>query len=286
MKRNFVLAAATFVAIGLMGNFATAEVIFSDAFERTLGNSDPNGGPFLSAWGTNDNGLSGTVLQPYVTTPTRTSGGGVNQTVQEADADGDNEGVVRFGAASTTYDLTTDANVLAAGGFTVDVDVTRGNSGFAAVFFGLDPATVATTSGGAAFLAVNATADATFLVQNNGGAGRIQFNTFGGGAINFDGIGFDPTVENSVSIAVSAPDGFDAGDVANFAISVNGTFVTDQDVTLDGGFAGNIGFSANTGGALYDNLVVSTLPAVPEPASFVMAGLAALGMIGRRRRSC
>lgn len=194
------------------------------------------------------------------------------------------QGVIRFGAASTTYDLATDADVLAAGGYIVDVDVTRAASGFASIFFGLDPALVSSTDGGAAFLAVNGATDATFLIQDDGGGGgRVQFNTFGGGATNFDNIvGFsDASAQVAVRVIVSAPDGFDAGDTANFAISINGASVTSQDVVLDGTGGGFVGFSANGPGAKYDNLTIS---AIPEPTSLALLGLSGAAVLARRRR--
>lgn len=279
-QRAVAIVAAT-IACGLVSSVATANIILSDAFERTLGNADPNAGTLATDWGSNDNlAAGGAVVQAYATTPTRLTGGGVNSTVQEGNTDGDNEGVIRFGAASTTYNLATDPAVLAGGGYTVDVDITRGPTGFASIFFGLDPSVVSSTDGGAAFLAVNAATDAAFLIQNNGGVGRIQFNTFGGGAINFDNAFADPTAENRFTVTVSAPDGFDSGDVATFSIAANGNLITSQQVTLDGTGAGYIGFSANTGGALYDNLIVR---AIPEPSSIVI-GCLALGGVTLLRR--
>ncbi|QDU71529.1 hypothetical protein [Mucisphaera calidilacus] len=262
------------IAALFTGSTASAAIL-SDAFDRTLGNANPDNGALLSDWGSNDNGLGGSTVQAYALTPTRVSGGGINSTVQ------DGQGVIRFGAASTAYDLTTDPAVLAAGGYVVNVDVTRGSSGFASIFFGLDAATVAATDGGAAFLAVNAVTDATFLIQSNQGAGRVQWNTFGGGSINFDNIaGFDDaTAQVNVEVKVEAPDGFDALDPITISIAVNGTPVTTQNFITDGEGLGYVGFSANTGGAMYDNLVISALP---EPMSASLLALGGLALLRRR----
>lgn len=246
----------------LITTSSTAQVVLlSDAFERTVGNSNPAVSPFESTWGMNDNADGGTITQTYLTTPTRTSGGGVNQTVQEADGIAGNEGVIRFGAISVDYDFAADADVLAGGGFKVEVDITRFSGGFGSMFFGLDPNLVATTSGGAAFLVVNETTDAAFLMQDDGGGSqRVKFIPFGmdneENAVTEDIGGFSD-FPFEVEMDVNAPDGFDAGDTVTYDVNVNGSFVMSQSVVLDGDFGGYLSFSSNSGGALYDNLKIT-----------------------------
>lgn len=253
----------------LLATTSTAQVVLlSDAFERTVGNSNPAVSPFESTWGVNDNADGGTITQTYLTTPTRTSGGGVNQTVQEADGFAGNEGVIRFGAISVDYDFATDADVLAGGGFKVEVDITRFAGGFGSMFFGLDPNLVATTSNGAAFLVVNETTDAAFLMQaepqepgsTETPGQRVKFIPFGmdneENAVTED-IGGFADFPFEVEMDVNAPDGFDAGDTVTYDVNVNGSFVMSQSVVLDGDFGGYLSFSSNSGGALYDNLKIT-----------------------------
>ena len=57
-------------------------LLLSDSFARTTGNANPDNGTLFSDWGSNDNALGGTIVQSYVHTPTRESGG-VEQSVQE-----------------------------------------------------------------------------------------------------------------------------------------------------------------------------------------------------------
>lgn len=272
---------------------ANAEVVLiSDSFSRTVGNSDDTNSPFLSELGSNDNALGGTVVQAYAETPTRTGGGGVNQTVDGSTA------VIDFGAFATTYDVTTDPAVLAGGGYTVAFDFQRGTGGgFLSVFLGYNPASVDSQDGSAAFGPINGqgsptpgTTDAAFLFQNNNGSGRVQFNSFVGGdaddnvTINFDDVYSDNTGnltgQHSALLTVLA-DSFSSGSEATISLAVDGSLVTTQTVTLDGGYAGIIGFSANQGNSRIDNLVIA---AVPEPATAGLAALGAGAVLLRRRR--
>ncbi len=254
---------------------AQPTVLFSDAFERTTGNSEPDPAVQFTDWGDNDNGLGGTETFTWITTPTRGTGGGVDQTVQEANdpADGDNEGVLRFGAVVADYNLATDPNVLAGNGYTIDFDFNRniGGAGFLSFFLGYDPALVASESSGAAFKPINTAGfaeetDHAYILQNNPSVGNFRVQVFEAGAqqdppgdINI--FGPDPANELSASIRVDAPDGFDAGDDVTISLEVDGSPIADatNTFTLDGDFAGYFGFSSNIGGAYIDNLVVTAL---------------------------
>jgi hypothetical protein len=221
-------------------------------------------------------------VQTYLTTPTRDSGGGVNQTVQEGDADlfdgdADNEGLIRFGAIAVDYDLSQDANVLAGGGFTVDFDFRR-PSGFVSFWLGHDPDLVATTEGGAAFGPITSLngADHAYTFQSDElGLGRMQ--VFNGGAqvdLNGDGMINDPpdsdnilnafgdaSLQHSASILVAAPNGLDNGDEVTVSVEVDGVSVPDatHTFTLSNEFGGFLGWSSNAAGSTLDNFIITAL---------------------------
>ncbi|MEM8782794.1 MAG: PEP-CTERM sorting domain-containing protein [Planctomycetota bacterium] len=253
---------------------AQPTVLFSDTFERTTGNSNPDNGDFLSDWGITDNGLGGFESVSYITTPTRDTGGGINQTVQDGNdpTDGDNEGVIRFGAVTPDFDLSLDPNVLAGGGYTVDFDFNRntGGTGFISFFLGFDPDTVATTSGGAAFAPINGGpsvgTDHAYILQSNPSLGNFRVQVFEEGVLQdppgeINIFGPNPQELLSAQVRVEAPDGFDAGDEITVSLIVDGTPIVDATNTaeLDGEFGGYFGFSSNLGSALIDNLVVTAL---------------------------
>lgn len=266
---RFLVYFLTTVACGQA--LAQPLVLLTDTFERTTGVSAPGGDPFLSDWGSNDNGLGGSLVQTYLTTPTRTTGGGVNQTVQEADdpANGENEGVIRFGAISIDYDFASDPNVLAGGGYTVEFDGRRGVSGanFLSFHLGTNPQLIATTSNQAAFLPITSmdAGEHAYLYQR-GDFEDLRMQVFEFGAQldppgNIDFVTADALAEFRTKITVLAPDGFDIGDEITISVEVDDTEVTGatHTVAIAGEYPGYIGWSSNSGAAIIDNLVITAL---------------------------
>jgi len=267
------------------------QVLFSDSFTRTTGNTDPLAGAVDSDWGNNDNAAGGSIVQTYVTTPDRTSGG-VQQTVNGS------EGVLRFGATCIQYDLYSEANVVSAGGYSLQFNFTRlTGTGFVGVFFGAPPASVAAKDGSAAFGPINQltdyanTVEAAFLFQNNADLGRVQTFSYGvqqGG--NIDGA-YDDATAGTIGLHIGRVDvtsatGFGSGQTATFSLFIDGNFVVSQSAVLDGGL-GTFGFTSNQGsavsGGLIDNLVVTVIPE-PGSASLVLLGCLSLYWVRRQRR--
>ncbi len=253
----------------------TPKILLSDQFERVTGNAEPLNGPTLSDWGSNDNALGGSITQTYITTPTRSGGGGVDQTVQEADSaefdgDLDNEGVIRFGTTMVNYDLASDPDVLFGGGYTVEFNFRR-QSNFLSFYFGYDPVDAATTDGGAAFGPVTSgfAAEHAWIFQDDGlGTGRMQVFESGTkldppGDIN-GAFGISTELHHAL-ITVSAPNGFDLGDLVTTEVSIDGTPVTAATHTVgsDGMHFGYIGWSSNSGSAQIDDLIITAFDTAP-----------------------
>ncbi len=276
-------------------SLAQPKLLLSDTFERTTGNTLPANGATLSDWGMNNNSLGGTIQQTYITTPTRTpEAGGVDQTVQDGDdpTNGENEGVIRFGATVVNYNLATDPNVLAGGGYTVEFKgrrtVVTGNN-FLSFFLGTDPNKVATTSPNAAFLPVTSmmAGEHTYLWQKGDFDDlQMQMFEFGGDFEDPPGKIFDVAPfhgdEFTALVTVLAPNGFDVGDQLTISASINGNKIdggaggvagggdggpesgsADHTVTITSAFTGYVGWSANSGSALIDDLKITALGTAP-----------------------
>ncbi|QDU71531.1 PEP-CTERM sorting domain-containing protein [Mucisphaera calidilacus] len=276
MRTACTTATLLVATLGLTANAQTPKVLISDAFERVTGNADPENGPTLSDWGANDNALGGGILQTYITTPTRGGTGGVDQTVQEADGDEfdgdlDNEGVIRFGTTMVDYDLASDPDVLFGGGYTVSFDFRR-LAGFLSFYIGYDPVDAANTDGGAAFGPVTSgfAGEHAWIFQDDGlGTGRMQLFESGNQLLppgDINGAFGISTELHTTLITVSAPDGFDTGDLVTASVSVDGSPVLDATHTVasDGMHFGYVGWSANSGNAQIDNLVIASLDTAPE----------------------
>jgi hypothetical protein len=287
MKTQTAIPAALAAILGAT-TFASATVIMSDNFDgRTNGNAATANGALDSDWGSNNNALSGTVVQTYVTSPDRTAQG-QQQTVQ-----GD-KGILRFGAAATSYDLHSDPTVVANKGYTVQFDFQRLNAaGFVSIFFGAPTASVAAKDGSAAFGPIDQDADyadlveAAFLFQSATVSGvptpRTQVWNFGEQVgTNIDNAWTGLTSVHTVTVDVSAPNGFGAGNTITYTASIDGNAIPGGVVNAisDGGI-GNVGWSSNQGGSSIDNFSVTS---IPEPASLGLLGVGALAM-GRRRRA-
>lgn len=261
------VAVAVLIALPCL---AQPTVLLSDAFERTTGNANPDNGDTYSDWGANDNALGGAIVQTYITTPSRPpQDGGVDQTVQEADdpANGENEGVIRYGVTAVDYNLATDPNVLAGGGYTVEFKGRRIAGGFLSFSLGTDPDLIATTSGGAAFLPVTSlnAGEHGYIYQAGDFADmRMQLFEFGSQLDppgNIDFVTSDATAEFTTVVTVLAPDGFDVGDDLNISVTVDGNEVSAaaHTVTVAGAFPGYVAWSSNSPGALIDDLVITAL---------------------------
>jgi len=284
--RLLSVAAASVVALSLVAGDAAAQVIYSDSFDRTTGSGDPNGNPAgagngASAWEANDNVLGGSVVNTWLVGPAR--GGGANQVTNGSLAS------TIEGGAHYVFDVTS----VAPNGFKVEFDFNRfhpinpGNgNGFLAIGLGADTGAVI---GGGGFVPNNS--DLTLLFQqaagpNSGNMQILEDNVFAGGtAANGDGpVDYgDPTVGHSVQLTlVPASSGaYGSGDTINGSVSIDGGTAYNFSV-LGGTEFGNLAFSSN--GFVhrsYDNLVVT---AIPEPSTLVLAGLAMLAGVGRRRR--
>jgi hypothetical protein len=291
MKRSFIQVLACVAVMVVMTEFASAAVIYSDTFTRTTGSGDPNGNPAgagngFSSWGTNDNGLGGTVSQAYFVGPTNRTGG-ANQTT-----DG-NLGTLISGGTTFGFDATT----VAPNGFRVAFDFNRfhpinpgSGNGFIAVGFGKAVPADPNTYGG---LGAIAGSDFAILFQQStgGNAGNTQFfqddlgaaNTFlpGTGATGPLDYG-SPTATHSVVISLTptTSGAYGDSDVINFSVVVDGGSSYSSTV-LGGDNFGNLAFSANPSVHRYiDNLVVST---IPEPTSSLLIGLGTLVVFAIRR---
>ncbi len=272
----FFVALAAAWSVGLQ---ASAEVIFSDSFDRTTGNADTGAPPVLSSWGANDNALGGASVQTYTM---NTRGGGAQNTTDGSVA------VFRAGASQVDLDL----GPLAPVGYTVAFDFQRATGGgFIAMGIGLDPALIPATGGfnGNAFLfdsgPNSGTVDGAILIQQDNdspGSGRVQLFNAGDSVESIGGAFTDNEAVHSALVTVAAPSGYGAGAVGTLAISIDGGDPLATGITFDGENSGYLSFYSNQVGSTIDNLVVI---AIPEPTSVALGLIAAagFGMTTRRR---
>lgn len=168
------LSLLTLVSL-LAASSSAQTILYSDTFSRTTGSGLPNGHPGgggfgESDWGTNDNGLGGSVTMPYTVGPTRTGDlsnpdSGSANSVTDGSVGSTIEGSARF-----DFDITT----MAPSGFTVEFDFNRFHEphssadpfapgpGFVSVGFGTEDDDV---QGGGAFNVNNA--DLSILFQQD-----------------------------------------------------------------------------------------------------------------------
>lgn len=275
---RLVMPAVVVTAMVSLAGIASAEIIFSDSFDRVRGSGDANGfpGPVNSSdWGDNDNALGGSAVQTYTFDESR--GGGAQQTTDGSVAQ------LIGGAAQVELDL----GPLAPLGYTVAFDfqrVTDGN-GFIAMGIGLDDTDQIENAGGFngnAFLFTNSAngAEAAVLVKQNG-----DVELWDGAAAPAQTIGGfygDPSGVHSALVTVSAPSGYGAGSAGVLSLSIDGSAAASQDITFDGVSSGYLSFYSNLAGGggvirygAIDNLVVT---AIPEPSSLAIAAMACLGI--------
>ncbi len=303
MMNRFILIAGLFTTSALSQinpSARAAIVLFSDTFEsRTNGSGDGNGNPAgtgngSSSWGQNNNALGGTLTPTYITTTSRT--GGANQVVGLNQFDGalGNHGHLSNGAVAFDLGTLLSSSPL---GFTVGFDFDRRT----------DPNSLTTSGGYVAFgLGLN-----SLLPVDLGGPAAIARTEFGvlfqqganGNAANgsaFDNFGalnlgnFDYLTPNDVHNALltftpTVAGSYGANSVIGYDIRVDGASLGAGTFTVASEDLNRFVFSNNQAVQNYvDNIVVSQIVGVPEPATIGL--LSVLGMVGgawrsRRRRA-
>lgn len=282
MKRLLVLVFTAALAVGSIGR-ADAEILYSDAFDRVTGSGDGNGDPNgaadnFSDWGTNDNALGGANSQAWLAGPSRAGGG------RNAVTNGD-LGVSH--GTSSFYNF--DAAAAAPKGFRVDLDFGRFVSppanpggGYIAFGLGVDAGVVSadlndfTAIGGSDF-------GILFQQANLGNAANAEAFEDNASLGAFDYL--DPVNPHSLTlIARPQVDGaYGAADLVDVTVIVDGT-ISQAFTTLGGSNFGSFAVSANNFDTRFiDNLVVRS---IPEPTGLVLAGLAVVGRVPRRRFKC
>ena len=243
-------------------------VLYSDSFERVTGSGDGNGNPGGegngdSFWGENDNALGGTIVGEYITTESRD--GGANQVTgpNQFDETLGSHGHLLNGGVLFEENIRADAPL----GFDIEFDFDRNTNpeanpeagGFLAVGLGIDE-----------FLGLGGLSgvlESTFgvLFQQAANGNAANGNVFVNGIVqeNFNFDYLDPAASHSVRLGIrpESNDAYDAGDVINFALIVDGATLVSDSFTFEEelfGDLGDIGFSSNNFDARHiDNLVVS-----------------------------
>ncbi len=289
LRHHVVLACATALLLSvtsIAGATANAQsIIYSDTFSRITGSGDTNGDPNgaaanFSDWGSNDNGLGGTVSQSWVAGPSR-GGGGRNATT---------DGSVGFSHGTASF-FDYDASAVAPLGFVIALDFARfatppapgpGGGGFISFGLGVDAGTAIASD----FAALNLS-DWAILFQQaaNGNTGNANVRNDGTVVAGSDFDYGNPDIEHSLSLTVTpaVAGAYGASDVINVGVVVDGT-ISQNFTTTGGANFGSFAVGANNfDGRYIDNLVVTAV--VPEPSSLLF--MASIGMFGtlRRRRS-
>ena len=291
---KFVTAVAALTVACCAANSAWSQtILYSDTFTRVEGSGDPNDKPAepdnFSAWGDNDNGLGGTLVNTWLVGPERP--GGANQVT-----DGERASTIE-GSARYPVDITS----MAPAGFQVDFDFSRfhpdnppdpflpGN-GFVTIGFGTEDDD---GQGGGAFNVNNA--DLTILFQQDADPdddGSIDMGNFqvledsilthgiavtrnqageitdiqdpsGNGEILYG----DPVLSHSASIVLvpAVVGAYGDSDEIDVSVAVDGSEIFTFTTTGGAGF-GHVSLASN--GFVhrdYDNLVVTALPSVGIP---------------------
>ncbi len=270
----------TILLTSLMAVSASAQgtILYSDTFSRTTGAGDGNGATApgnFSDWGTNDNGLGGTVTQSWSAGPTRDGGGRNAVTNGSLAISHGTSSLFPYDAASASPD-----------GFSVALDFSRfltaptppaTPSGYIAFGFGADPATVLND-----YSAIGAS-DFSLVFQQaaNGNAANSEVKVDDGTISTFDYL--TPHDEHSLVVtAIPRVSGsYGASDTIDINVRVDGTISNDYVIT-GGDHFGVFSVSANQFDARYiDNLVVRS---VPEPSVLALTGLGLLALLEVVRR--
>ncbi len=307
MKRQYSKWLAMAAAVLFLAVSVQAATILSDDFGRTAGAAPP---PAAFNWGDNNNGLGGSVTQTYLAGAG--SGAGWVTDVGASLPGGHvsvGQGNLRNKAAIVDYNLATDADVLAAGGFIVQAAF-KPQQGVS----GREWLSVVIRSSNAATGSLYAIADkpeetatvAGMAIRNTSSVLRVGYPQ---GYTNppiateepildqtlFDSYVWGAALPNDnlyeVKISVASTDFSAAGSYTACYYariigqswvslgSLTGTWGTDDAAYVV--LAGTRGDSGTTyTEAYFDSLKIT---AIPEPATFVLLGLGGL-LLGRRRR--
>ncbi len=270
-----------FLAASLVSSgHLAATTLYSDSFSRTTGSGDGNGDPNgaagnFSDWGTNDNGLGGSVSQAWIAGPSR-DGGGRNAVTNGS------QGINHGTSAFFNYDAAANSP----GGFTVSLNFARfvnlpdpgpGGGGYIAFGFGVSAAAPIND-----FTAIGA-ADWSILFQqaNNGNAANSSVFQDNSDIGNFDYLDPDGAHSLQLTFMPDVPGAYGDADTINVNVSVDGVISQNYSV-LGGDNFGSFTVSANNFDTRYiDNLVVSSIPE-PSSALLLVSGLGACLL--RRRR--
>lgn len=268
-------------SIGLTAGISSAATLYSDTFSRVTGSGDGNGDPNgpadnFSDWGTNDNGLGGSVSQAWIAGPSRAGGG------RNAVTNGD-LGISHGTSAFFDYDAAANAPA----GFTIEMDFSRfvvtpdpgpGGGGYIAFGLGVNSGTALSD-----FTAIGASDWAILFQQaNNGNAANSSVFEDNSGIGNFDYLTPDSPHSLSLTVTPAVFGAYGDTDTVNISVLVDGSI--SQNYSVNGGDNfGSFTVSANNFATRYiDNLVVT---AIPEPSSTALLALGLGAVASRRKRS-
>jgi hypothetical protein len=199
-----------------------------------------------------------------------TQGGNAEDTAWSTNAPATGSRGLRFGGEGGYNWATGDnaATILLAGGFSISFDYTITS----------DPTDwmgVRVGSGGENS-AINA-GDVTFgaLARANG-----QMQTFDGAVA--DGFGTASASATRTAQFFYAFNSWDAGSTVTFTGMIDGNTVATDSFTWDTSNDMKIVFGSAQGGAIIDNIALST---IPEPSAALLGSLAVLGLLRRNRRA-
>ena len=315
MRIKAALAAAALVSSTVVMAPASAEVLFADTFDRP----DADDINASTAGITNTTGDSFGYVENYLGSATAGNPGSTLTNI------GGNNLRLADGTGTSNVFLDhnfTDASILAAGGFSVAIDVVEingnGGAGAGAGFaIGMSRAEAVDTgdalngggsstddfkmqdgfqAGGANTAADIAVSDFWIVLRQDG---FLEFGTrgtalpFTAGVPGADFLGDANAGGNTGTIRVDFTfDSFDAGTAVGYEVFFNGASVTPVDALAEnpGTFTWSetgqnfVGLDARGPFVRLDNLSITTPDvAVPEPASLALVGLGGLAALRRRR---
>lgn len=274
--------------LGLAASSQAQTVLYSDTFSRVEGSGDFNNNPAgpgngSADWGTNDNGLGGTVSQDWIVGPAGRSGG-ANQVT-----DGSRAATINGGAF---YNF--DAAAISPLGFSVQFDFNRdadgdgtSGDGYLVVGLGVDTTAGQGAIGGGGFALNNSDVAVLFQQAMGGNAGNTEVFVDGvnpnagnpSGPLDY---GNPNALHTALIVATPQVAGmYGETDLIDISVSVDGGSAYSFTATGGDGF-GTLSFSSNNFvNRAYDNVIVSTV--IPEPTGLALLGLGGLGLLTRRR---
>lgn len=307
MKHHINAVPIGIFAVTLAATSVSAQVILSDAFSRVAGVPGPN-----LEWGSNDNGLGGTVVQAYNLLPNSPGANGGGWTDGEL-------GYIRNNAPTVNYNLAADPNIIAAGGFIAEIELKPFQDANGRQWSGVNLNNA--NMQGNRFVDTSSTMLAGIGVRNIGTViARLDNDTFfGHNYPNADaGIGIEQALTGSpyqdyldnffnqpyanaltyrVKVEVASTFAPNASATARFFAAIGNNPYEQIDMDLDGGNGLTVstfllgatpelylGLQSIRGGgpseAWFDNLIIT---AIPEPGSISLLLLGAAGLLALRR---